>query len=163
MENEDLLRFSLAGANWRLSFSKACIELLESRMQRRWHQRESVGQLFSHDLTLPTIFVDSATVLTPTKSSRTSVTLDPNEAVDQRSRMLGEGLYCIGLWHTHPEMRPAPSSMDERLAADHALAARSVLNGLCFVIVGTKPFPDGWYVGVHDGATFRRADSVASD
>lgn len=78
--------------------------------------------------------------------------------------MLTEGLRCIGLWHTHPEAKPEPSSMDLRsVAADHALAACSVLNGLCFVIVGTKPFPDGWYVGVHDGTAFLRADSHTSD
>jgi proteasome lid subunit RPN8/RPN11 len=161
MPNEFPAHFALAGADWTLSFSRASIAFLEEHKQRRWFQRESVGQLFSRDLTAGPVCIDEATLLKPAKSSRASVTLDLDAATSQRNRMLSDGLHCVGLWHTHPEPQPSPSGMDARLAADHALAARSVLNGLCFVIVGTKPFPDGWFVAVHDGDCFHRADLLA--
>jgi len=133
---------------------------MNSHRQKRWHQRETVGQLFSPDLTTPTIHVSEASVLTRVKASRTSVTFDPDEAAEQRGLKLGDGLYCIGIWHTHPETTPTPSGTDERLAADHAGAARSVLNGLCFVIVGTGISPGSWYVGIHDGKVFHAARRV---
>ena len=65
--------------------------------------------------------------------------------------MFAQGLHCIGLWHTHPEARPQPSSEDLVLAKDYALAVRPILTGLVFVIVGTLPFPRGLAVWVHDG------------
>jgi proteasome lid subunit RPN8/RPN11 len=93
-------------------------------------------------------------------ASRASVTIDADEAMAQRRELLAQGYYCIGLWHTHPAKKCEPSGQDRRLASDHALAARSVLNGLAFVIVGDRPFPDGWYIGVHDGTEFHRAHLI---
>ncbi|MBY0504419.1 MAG: Mov34/MPN/PAD-1 family protein [Bryobacteraceae bacterium] len=127
---------------------------MNSHRQKKWRQPETVGQLFSPDLTSPTVHISEASVLTRVRASRTSVTFDPDEAVEQRNSKLGEGLHCIGLWHTHPEAAPRPSGTDERLAADHAGAAASILNGLCFVIVGTGTSSENWYVGIHDGKMF---------
>jgi proteasome lid subunit RPN8/RPN11 len=130
---------------------------MQSRSQRWYRSKESVGQLFAADLTTPTIVIAAATVLTAKRAAWSSVSFDPDEAMQQRLEMVPKGLYCVGLWHTHPEPSPKPSGTDERLAADHARAALPVLNGLAFVIVGNQPFPSGWYVAFHDGAAFCRA------
>lgn len=143
--------FCLAGADWEIRFSEQVIAVLSSHAQRRWYQRESVGQLYASDLTGRIILVDAATVLRPKKSAWTSVTFDIDEVQAQRETLLRERMHCIGLWHTHPEANPSPSGTDVRLAADHAQSAKSVLNGLVFVIVGSRPFPMGWFIGVHDG------------
>jgi proteasome lid subunit RPN8/RPN11 len=148
--------FALPGAEWSLKFSNQVVVKLDGRTQRRWYQRESVGQLFSSDLISPVICVDLATSLKPKRSSSSSVTFDTDEAIRQREEQLVEGRYCIGMWHTHPEPSPEPSGTDTQLASDHAKAARPVLNGLVFVIVGNVAFPQSWYVSVHDGKTFRR-------
>lgn len=160
MDSETAPHFILPGASWTVRFSEQAATLMNTHRQKRWHQRETVGQLFSPDLTNPTIQVSDASVLKRVKASRTSVTFDPDEAAEQRSLKLVDGLHCIGIWHTHPEITPTPSGTDERLAADHASAARSVLNGLCFVIVGTGTSPGSWYVGVHDGHVFHAARRV---
>lgn len=160
MGSEAALHFMLPGASWTLRFSQAAACVMNSHQQKRWHQRETVGQLFSPDLTCPTIHVSEASVLTRVTASRASVTFDPEEALEQRTEKLGTGLHCIGIWHTHPEANPTPSRTDQRLAADQASAACSILNGLCFVIVGTGIPPANWYVGVHDGKVFHLARHV---
>lgn len=143
--------FFLSGADWDLRFSERVISVLSRHAQRHWFQRESVGQLFSSDLSNQKILIDTATVLRPKRSAWANVTFDFEDAQAQRETLFREGMHCVGLWHTHPEANPSPSGTDARLAADHAKAARPVLNGLVFAIVGTQPFPTGWYVGVHDG------------
>ena len=155
--------FALVGASWSLRFEGNALKLLSRRAQRRWYQREAVGQLFTMDLTQPVITVDEATVLKPTWSSWSGVGFDVTEAMRQREQLLSKGLHCIGIWHTHPEPNCSPSPTDARLAADHAKAARPVLNGLVFAIAGNRPFPDGWYIGVHDGTRFHRATTENSE
>lgn len=159
MEVKAQLQFALPGADWALAFSPDVLTKLDGHVQRRFYQRESVGQLFSSDLTRPVIQVDLATSLKPKRSSTSSVTFDVEEALRQREEQLANGRYCIGLWHTHPEATPEPSGTDAQLAADHARAALSTLNGLVFVIIGNRAFPSSWYVSVHDGKGFRRATS----
>jgi proteasome lid subunit RPN8/RPN11 len=153
-------KFSIPGAAWQLSIEGAALELLSKRAQRRWYQRETVGQLFTRDLTQPVIGISEATVLRPTWASWSGVKFDVAEAMEQRERMLERNFFCVGIWHTHPEASCEPSPTDSRLAADHARAARPVLNGLVFAIVSNKDVPTGWYVGVHDGAVFHRAAAV---
>ncbi len=160
-EERNLVRFSLPGSTWQMAFSNEAVSVLEQHAQRRWLQKESVGQLFTRNLADSLIVVDVATVLKPRKSSWASVTFETWDAVAQREKNLKEGLFCFGLWHTHPEPKPLPSGADAALAADHAQAAQTHLTGIVFVIVGNKEFPEGWYVGVHDGTKFRRADSIA--
>ena len=152
--------FKLAGGAWHIVFSRACIQLLEKHSQRHSHQDEAVGQLFTCDLTGATYASTWRLYSDRGMTSRTSVTINVAEAMSQRHDLLAKGSYCIGLWHTHPANKCEPSGPDECLAADHALAARSVLNGLGFVIVGKRPFPLGWYIGVHDGVGFHRANPI---
>jgi integrative and conjugative element protein (TIGR02256 family) len=157
------VRHSLPGAAWDLHIDKSVVAMLQSKSQRSFKSKEAVGQLFAADLTNSTIVVSAATQLTPRRSSRASVTFDSDEALQQRHDRLAKGLYCIGLWHTHPELAPEPSMTDGRLAADHAQAAASILHALAFIIVGTRSFPDGWYVGFHDGNVFHRAIPQGQD
>ncbi len=51
-------------------------------------------------------------------------------------------------------------SHDPSFPSDHASAAHAVLNGVCFVIVGTAMPPESWYVAVHDGKIFHPAIPV---
>ena len=156
------VKFALPDAAWDIRFDEAAVSILRGRAQRWTLSKESAGQLFTKDLTASTIVISKATLLKARRASWASVTFDPDEAMRQREDLLLQDLHCIGLWHTHPEAAPIPSGTDERLAADHARAATSVLNGLTFVIVGTRPFPTGWYVGFHDGGRFHRAVCLSS-
>jgi proteasome lid subunit RPN8/RPN11 len=154
--NHSKVAFSIQGASWHLTFTEATIKFLRSHAQVRWLQKESVGQLFTDDLTSAEITITAATRLKPRRASAARVTFDPEEAIRQRETALAQGLYCVGFWHTHPEKFPSPSGNDERLAKDHAQAARSVLNGLAFLIVGNQPNITDWYLAIHDGQEFHR-------
>lgn len=154
--NPSKTAFAISGASWSLTFTEATVKFLRSHAQVRWLQKESVGQLFTNDLTGSEIAITSATRLKPRRASSAQVTFDPEEAIQQREAALAQGLYCVGFWHTHPEKFPSPSGNDERLAKDHAQAARSILNGLVFLIVGNRPMLENWYLAVHDGREFHR-------
>lgn len=145
------LRFQVPGAAWTLEFSVGALAMLRQNAQRRWWNREAVGQLFSPDLREDIVVVETATRLRPVWSSSTGVRFDPRQAEAERAALFSLGLHCIGLWHTHPEPIPEPSFADLQLASEHACAARPALVGLVFVIVGTSCPPDGMRVSVHDG------------
>lgn len=146
--------YALGGAHWCVSVESEVLDLFERYRQRHWWSSERVGQLFSTDLTGSNIQVSHATVLEPKRASFARVSMDLVSASREREALLAEGLHCVGLWHTHPEPCPRPSGLDERLAADHARAALSLLNGLLFVIVGNRAGPDDLFVAVHDGQRF---------
>lgn len=83
--------------------------------------RESVGQLYTRDLTAQTVLIELATRLPPRRRLR--------------KRMSSSREDCIGLWHTHPETHPKPSGEDRQLARNYAAAASQQVQGVVFVIV----------------------------
>lgn len=92
-----------------------------------------------------------ATCLAPLHAGFARVVFDPNQAAQERKALFAKGWHCVGLWHTHPEPQPHPSSEDWILAKDHAIAARGQLTGLVFGVLGTSAPPAGLRIWVHDG------------
>lgn len=154
------LTYKLPGALWCLQFSAVALRTLRAHVQREPGSRESVGQLFSRDLTLDCIVIEEATVLTPTWAAWARVQFDPRRAAAERAKKFESSLHCVGLWHTHPEALPNPSSDDKALAREHALSARGQLTGLVFAIVGTRPMPAALRVWVDDGEALQLAEQV---
>ncbi len=151
------IRFALPGASWDLCLAAPALSILDAHAQSTPSAREAVGQLFSRDLTQRSVVVERATVL-PTLSSRfASLVFDPKVAAAERQRLFGEGLHCVGIWHSHPEPIPSPSRTDRELMRNHSLAVRGQLTGMVFAIVGTSPFPNGLTVMVDDGTILRTA------
>ncbi|WYX33743.1 Mov34/MPN/PAD-1 family protein [Achromobacter xylosoxidans] len=157
---ESPLQYQVAGARWKLEIPESVAQFLGQHVQCTWRAKESVGQLYSRDLTAPTIVIDQATLLKPLWSRRTRVQFAPSAAMAEREKMFNRGLHCIGLWHSHPESTPTPSREDLELASDYALAANGQLSGIVFAILGTAPFPAGLAVWIHDGSALHGADSV---
>lgn len=154
------LRYRIPGAQWHLEFSAAALNELRKHVQRKFWQREAVGQLFCPDLTSDIVYVHTVTRLRSHWASYSGVRFNAGEAQAERDAFFKLGLHCIGLWHSHPERIPIPSSQDRELAAEHARAARPILAGLVFVIVGQAPLPQGLGVWVHDGDTVWQAEPV---
>ena len=155
------LTYQLPGALWCLQFSAVALRTLRAHVQRKSGSRESVGQLYSRDLTSDCIVViEEATVLTPTWAAWARVQFDPRRAAAERAKKFESGLHCVGLWHTHPEALPNPSSDDKALARDHALSAKGQLTGLVFAIIGTRPMPAGLRVWVDDGEALQLTEQV---
>lgn len=145
------LTYRAQQATWSLEFTQAALSTLSANVQRGAWSRESVGQLYTRDFAPTCVKVELVTKLVPKWSAFARVQFDVDDAMRERERLFDEGLFCIGLWHSHPQRRPVPSSEDLELAANHGKAARHQLNGLVFAIVGTSPFPEGLGVWLHDG------------
>lgn len=157
------LVYQLSGARWQLQFGENVLRTLRSHVQHKSSSRESVGQLYSRNLTSDCIVVEEATVLTPTWAAWTRVQFDPRRAATEREEKFKNGLHCLGLWHTHPEALPTPSAEDKALAREHALSAKGQLTGLVFAIVGTRSMPAGLRVWIDDGEVLRMAPSVSQN
>lgn len=158
----DALRFQLDAANWCLEFSPAATGVMLSRAQMSPKSRESVGQLYTRDLTQTTVCVELATWLAPKIASWGRVQFDPKKALAERRVMFDQGFHCVGVWHTHPEANPSPSGEDKTLARDYANSANAQLSGIVFVIVGTLSYPSGFNVWVDDGNDLLVAHPVAN-
>lgn len=144
----------IEGADWTLTFKAAALRQIGAHAQTQRASKESVGQLYCRDLTAGTIVIEHATVLPRSRAGYANVQFKPEMAAKERAELFIEGLHCVGLWHSHPEAFPRPSTTDALLATDHARAASSHLNGLLFVILGTRPVPGGLSVWIHDGSQF---------
>lgn len=144
----------IEGADWTVTFTAAALRQIGTNAQTQRASKESVGQLYCRDLTLRAIIIEHATVLPRAFARYASVQFIPEVAAKERSELFEEGLHCVGLWHSHPEAFPRPSTTDSLLATDHARAAASHLNGLLFAILGTRPIPGGLSVWAHDGVHF---------
>jgi len=154
------MRFRLDGANWDLVFTAKAISTMCANAQTKWSSTESVGQLYTRDLTSSLVCVEHATLLKPRRSTRGRVQFDPNLAFSERLELFNQGLHCIGIWHTHPEPHPSPSAEDKVLARDYAIAASPALSGIVFVIVGTRPHPNAFKVWIDNGSQLRVADNI---
>lgn len=64
------------------------------------------------------------------------------------------GLHFIGEWHTHPEPRPTPSSVDLRSMADCFRDSRHQLASLVMLILGTEASFDGLWISLHTNTDF---------
>lgn len=149
--NEKNLVYRIPGARWSLELPSAIVSTLSQSAQRNWFSKESVGQLYSKDLTADVVRVDEVTRLASRFASRTGVWLDLSKVVLERQSFFKKGLHCLGFWHSHPERIPTPSNEDVAMAADQAKAAICDFAGMLFVIVGTAPPPEGIGVWIHDG------------
>jgi proteasome lid subunit RPN8/RPN11 len=157
------LCFELEEAKWKLEFAVEAIRIMLSHAQTGVKNRESVGQLYTRDLTADTVLVELATRLPPRAASWSRVQFDPTKAFEERQQLFNQGLHCIGLWHTHPEPHPNPSGEDRQLSRNYANAASHQVQGIVFVIVGTKPHPNGFRVWIDDGVELRAAVAIEND
>jgi proteasome lid subunit RPN8/RPN11 len=154
------LHFELAAANWKLEFAVDAVRVMLSHAQVGMKGRESMGQLYTRDLTGQSVLVELATRLRPRVAGWSRVQFDPKKALEERQELFTQGLHCIGLWHTHPEAHPIPSGEDRQLARNYAAAASQQVQGIVFVIVGTQPHPNGFRVWIDDGMKLRTAETV---
>lgn len=157
-----MLNFRLMPEAGCLKFTSNVLGLFEANVQRGCSRNETVGQLYARDLITTDIVIEHATTLPPVSASRTGVRFNTYQAFDERVKLFETGLHCVGIWHTHPVSTPKPSMKDELLAANYARAAAEDLPGILFVILGTKPFPQGIGVWFHDQKSLRQLKADAS-
>ena len=91
---------------------------------------------------------------------RTRFAFFPSLSHQQRviDRQFQSGLHFIGEWHTHPEPRPTPSSVDLRSMADCFRDSRHQLAALVMLILGTETSFDGLWVSLHTATGCQRLE-----
>lgn len=129
-------------ASQRLIFVEAAVEQMLAHAQRRWWQSEAGGVLLGrHLLDSNDLVVDEVT--TPQEQdrlSRFSFFRSRQHGVLAKKRWdaTHSTMAYLGLWHTHPQADPTPSSID-RHDWEQAVAKDSFEGSrLFFPIVGTK-------------------------
>ncbi|MEM5316520.1 Mov34/MPN/PAD-1 family protein [Paraburkholderia sp. JHI869] len=158
-----MMRFAIPCTALKLVLCNEVVEILRAHVQAASGSMESVGQLYASSLASSEVSIQTATVLQPKCAHRTRVVIDKALAEAERRTMFENRMHCVGVWHTHPEPYPSPSIDDIALAEDYARAASDAgVAGVVFVVVGTAPFPNGLYVGVHDGDAMHKAVFVES-
>ena len=122
--------------------------------------KEAGGQLFAM-FDQNRIQIERATG--PRPSDRRSLgTFIPNRIAERREikRLFKKGLHYVGDWHTHPQLRPSPSSTDIDSFQDMFHKSRHKLATFVMVIVGAVEPPEGIFVGL---ITKDRVDQLAPD
>lgn len=127
--------------------------MLQFRQNRAWH-RESGGQLFGK-LSNFEIFVVEATG--PRASDvRTRISYKPDRRAEQVEidERFQKGLIYLGDWHTHPELRPTPSTRDSESMVECFSKSKHSLTSFMLVVVGSKTWNES-FVALYDSKGIR--------
>lgn len=147
----------LASPALEVSFSEDVLRIFSKNRQNTFWKAEAGGQLFAH-IAGQRWEVVKATG--PRRSDyRKRFIFFPSRKDDQEeiNEAFRDGLHYVGDWHTHPERKPTPSSLDLESMASMVRSSEYQLPGFLMVIVGTNNIENGLWTSFHcrDG-TFQR-------
>lgn len=157
-----MMSYDIGTSGQSLVLSREVLRHLSAHRQLRWWQREAGGQLFAR-FEGAHVLVTRATGPRPT-DRRARRSYHPDRIAEQREvdAFHREGLHFVGTWHTHPEDRPTPSSIDIDSISEAFRLSHHALNGFVLAIVGRSQAPSGLYVGISDGVTVHHLASSIS-
>lgn len=120
-------------------FSVVVLAHMYGNAQRRVWQKEAGGQIFSPNPHESEVLVTSATGPYP-EDQRNRHRFIPNIRRIRFDAMQSftEGMHSIGLWHTHPEAKPSPSSMDEATTREYLAGHSAEMAGFLLVTLGNE-------------------------
>ncbi|WP_158568917.1 MULTISPECIES: Mov34/MPN/PAD-1 family protein [unclassified Duganella] len=125
-----------------LVFSEAVLTQMYAHAQVRWFQQEAGGQLFCSAPECPDILVDAVTgPHRKDQRTRHGWVPDVQQATIDRHQQFNAGRHAVGLWHTHPEPMPSPSTQDLQTASEYLQAFGDSMDGFLLVILGNAGVP----------------------
>lgn len=118
-------------------FTRAALVHMYRHVQRRIWDREAGGEIYVVDPDGHGLIVTTATGPNR-KDSRTRFSFNPDfkAAQQDRDHQFALGMHAVGLWHTHPEAHPSPSSQDRQTTEEYLSAFRGERRCYLLVIVG---------------------------
>jgi integrative and conjugative element protein (TIGR02256 family) len=158
-----MLRYRIGGSGQTLHFSADVLGHFDANRQRHCWSRESGGHLFA------TIEGNDLQVVLASGPERTDLRSRFSFGFSRaRSQIIidaqfADNRHYIGDWHTHPQDRPAPSTIDYRTMGSRFAKSSHGLKGMIFCIVGRLPFPEGLAVLLHNGTTCVELSPNSSD
>jgi len=121
---------------------------------RLWH-REAGGQIFSSTPHESTVEVSVITGPHITDSRlRCHFVSDLSSATCDRHSQFSLGKHAVGLWHTHPEAKPFPSTQDYNTTRQYLEAFNGMMDGFLLVILGNTGNPPDMAVWMVTNKTF---------
>lgn len=116
-------------------------QIYRNAQTHTWH-REAGGQLFSPAPHESAVVVSVATGPHPRDvRGRQLFVPDLLSATNDRQMQFDQGRHAVGLWHTHPESTPSPSTQDYETTLKYLEAFHGAMNGFLLVILGNRGNP----------------------
>lgn len=132
----------MPGGSGLLVFTEGVLEHMYRYAQLGLFQREAGGQLFCSTPHHPDILIDAVTgPNSKDKRRRCSFIPDVTQANADRHQKFAEGRHAVGLWHTHPEKLPTPSSQDLQTTREYLEAFNSTMDGFLLIVLGNYGAP----------------------
>lgn len=132
------------------------LDYMYAHAQRRLWRKEAGGEVYAVDPHAHSLIITTATGPNlGDRRARHFFNPDVEVATRDRERQFAKGLHAVGLWHTHPEARPAPSGRDRRTTEEYMEAFRGDRDGYLMLILGNRGNPPNlvvWSAGKSDGS-----------
>ncbi|MBL8453869.1 MAG: Mov34/MPN/PAD-1 family protein [Zoogloea sp.] len=108
---------------------------------RPW-QPEAGGEIFSAEPDASGLIIMSATGPNPSDHrTRRGWNPDTTAADMNRRNEFAQGRHAVGLWHTHPEPHPSPSSQDQVTTREYLKSFHGQRSRYFMVIIGNRGTP----------------------
>ncbi len=145
--------YGLPNSEQQIVLTKAVLEVFWAHLQQG-SEPEAGGLLFA-EFYFPMIRIIEASSPRAT-DKRWRTLFIPNRMLQRQliKQRFKKGYHFVGEWHTHPEAKPTPSTLDLESMYDSFLKSRHELNYFVMVIVGNTPNNPVLWVGVHNGSNY---------
>ncbi len=149
-------------------FTEPVLAHMYAHAQRRSWQKEAGGEIFSAAPDAAGLIISSAAGPNP-RDHRRRCAWNPDTAAADMNRQaeFARGRHAVGLWHTHPEPSPAPSSLDRETTLEYLEAFQGDRSRYLMVIIGNRGSPPTMGVWVstteRDGGWLMLSESTARD
>lgn len=118
-------------------FTEKTLYHMYAHIQRKPWQKEAGGEVYSSDPDSNSLIIHSATG--PSVADiRRRCSWNPDVKASDRNRQIefSRNRHVVGLWHTHPEINPSPSAVDQKTTWDYLEAFEGDRSRYFMVIIG---------------------------
>ena len=134
-------------------FEPEVLEHMYKHVQPRYYHTEAGGQIFSKAPEDSAVLIDSISGPNPDdKRQRHGYVPHSKQATADRLLHLQQDRYPVGLWHTHPERHPEPSSLDQQTTREWLSDFKGAMHGFLPVILGNTGDPPNMAVWLASSA-----------
>lgn len=149
MKSEPLV-FTCREVEWELWIEPNVLRHLAKHRQAGPRAPEVGGQLFASFEKYRVRIIRATGPRKTDLRSRFSFFPDRRSENSEIEERFVDGLHFVGDWHTHPERRPSPSSIDIGSMADCFRKSKHSLSHFVMLIVGQDDSPAGLWVSLHN-------------
>lgn len=145
-------------------FTEPALIHMYAHTQRHPWQKEAGGEIFSMYPGSAGLIIHSATGPNSNdRRRRNSWNPDIKAADLNRQTEFAQGKHAVGLWHTHPEPFPSPSTQDRKTTQEYLATFNSDRSRYLMVIVGNRNSPPAigvWVATAENGGWLKLQEHI---